>query len=65
VTGSVDIGGVVGASATPTTSPDTKDTSGSSHSGDRLTRLLVLVLGGAVLLGISGATGLYLTRHHG
>jgi hypothetical protein len=64
VTGSVEIGGVVGASETPTTSPDTEDTSGTSRSGDRLTRLLVLVLGGAVLLGISGATGLYLTRHH-
>jgi hypothetical protein len=65
VTGTVDIGGVAAPTETPTTTPDTKDTSGTSHSSDHLTRLLVLVLGGAVLLGISGATGLYLTRHHG
>jgi hypothetical protein len=56
---------VAGATETPTTTPDTKDTSGTSGSGDHLTRLLFLLIGGAVLLGISGATGLYLTRHHG
>ena len=62
VTGGIDIGGVKGApSATTTIRP--KESSSTSNGGDKLTRLLFLVLGGAVLLGISGATGLYLTRH--
>jgi outer membrane biosynthesis protein TonB len=64
VTGSLDIGGVVGAGDPATTAPETTDSSSTSGSGDHLARLLVLVLGGAVLLGVSGATGLYLTRHH-
>ncbi|HUR14002.1 MAG TPA: hypothetical protein VM097_05875 [Mycobacteriales bacterium] len=64
VTGTVVIGGVTGPTDQPTTSPKTEDR--SSTSGNGLGRLLALTLGGAVLLGISGATGLYLTRHrHG
>jgi hypothetical protein len=31
--------------------------------GDNLGRLITFVLGAAVLLGLGGATGLYLTRH--
>jgi hypothetical protein len=42
---------------------DSKDTSSTSGAGDTLTRLLLLVLGGALLLGVSGAAGLYVTRH--
>ena len=66
VTGSIDIGEVQrDPSSTPQPTITPKESS-SSSSGDKLTRLLVLVLGGAVLLGLSGATGLYLTRHrHG
>lgn len=32
-------------------------------ASDKLTTLLVLVLGAALLLGIGGGTGIYLTRH--
>nr|MDP9102263.1 hypothetical protein [Actinomycetota bacterium] len=36
--------------------------SSTASSGGRLNHLIALVLGAAVLLGIGGATGLYLTR---
>ncbi len=64
VSGSVDVGGLAIPSESATPSPDTKASSSAGGSGDRLTRLLVLVLGAGLLLGVGGATGLYLTRHH-
>jgi hypothetical protein len=57
----LDVGGVKGAPS-PTGAAETKDSSNSSGAGSTLTRLLVIVLGGALLLGLSGAAGLYLTR---
>jgi hypothetical protein len=62
VSGSLDVGGVSGVPSTPK-AVDSKDTSSTSGAGDTLTRLLLLVLGGALLLGVSGAAGLYVTRH--
>jgi hypothetical protein len=59
----LDVGGVKGV-PTPTRAVEKKDSSSSSGAGDTLTRLLVIVLGGALLLGLSGAAGLYLTRDH-
>jgi hypothetical protein len=35
---------------------------GGSGSADPLTRLVQLAVGGALLLGVAGGTGLYLTR---
>jgi hypothetical protein len=65
VTGSIDIGGVQRDPESPTPTPalSSDKSSSSSGSGDKLTRLLFLVVGGAVLLGGSGAVGLYVTRH--
>jgi hypothetical protein len=63
VTGSIDVGDVRTESPSPQATLSPKESSSSSSGDGKLTRLLVLVLGGAVLLGVSGATGLYLTRH--
>jgi hypothetical protein len=54
---------VTSDSPTPQPTITPKESSSSSSTGDKLARLFALVLGGAVLLGVSGATGLYLTRH--
>ena len=61
VTGTVNVGRVRPQSPSPTATP--KDSSSYSNPGDTITRVVYLVLGGAVLLGLGGATGLYLTRH--
>ena len=63
MTGSIDVGDVRTESPSPQPTLSPKESSSSSSGDGKLTRLLVLVLGGAVLLGVSGATGLYLTRH--
>jgi hypothetical protein len=47
----------------PTTTLSPDKTSNAPPTHDSFTRLVILVLGGAVLLGLGGATGLYLTRH--
>lgn len=63
VTGGVDIGTL----STPTDSatPATlKPASSKSTSGVGIGKLIGLVVGGALLLGVGGVTGLYLTRHH-
>jgi hypothetical protein len=61
VTPTLDVDGVKGA---PSPTPTVASKDSSSGSGGTLTRLLVVVLGGALLLGLSGAAGLYLTRNH-
>jgi hypothetical protein len=40
-----------------------KAKSASSSTGSKLSQLGWIVIGGAVLLGIGGGAGLYLTRH--
>jgi hypothetical protein len=59
----IDVGGVDGEPS-PTPTVAAKDSSSRSGAGSTLTRLLVLVLGGALVLGLSGAAGLYFTRDH-
>jgi hypothetical protein len=67
VTQVVPVGPATGAlGEEPTPSPSTEPGTASAARStpfDDLGRLLTLVLGAAVLLGIGGATGLYLTRH--
>jgi hypothetical protein len=54
---------VAPTSAAPRPTPvKTKKTSNESRSA-KLARLGWLVIGGAVLLGVGGGAGLYLTRH--
>jgi hypothetical protein len=53
------------ASPTPSASPTAKAVKAkpaASDGGSKLSRLGWLVIGGAVLLGIGGGAGLYLTR---
>jgi hypothetical protein len=62
----MQLSGVTPEPAAPTPAIDADDRASTSHAGRDLSRLAVLVLGAALLLGVSGATGLYLTRHrHG
>ena len=62
VTATFGVGGVTPESPSPSVDP--KESSSSSGLGDHVTLLLALVLGAAVLLGVGGVVGLYLTRHH-
>jgi hypothetical protein len=41
-----------------------KPASSASNAAARLTKIGSVVIGLAVLLGLGGAAGLYLTRHH-
>jgi hypothetical protein len=65
VTGAIGVGGITG-SLSPDDSPRPGKTLAQrgESTDDNLSLLIVLILGAAVLLGASGATGLYLTRHH-
>jgi hypothetical protein len=48
----------------PSPSPVAVPAQEKRDTGSRLNRLVQLLLGGAVLLGLAGGTGLYLTRSH-
>lgn len=62
LTGGVSVGPAELGTPDPQTTPRAENAASSSGSSG-LTRLLTLVLGFGVLLGLAGGTGLYLTRH--
>jgi len=60
----VPVGPATGELGTPTPPAATpRPVARAKGLADNLGRFVTLVLGAAVMLGIGGATGLYLTRH--
>lgn len=63
VTATIVVGRITPGPSEPLTALSPAEAAGVRQPKDPVARLVALVLGSAVLLGLGGATGLYLTRH--
>jgi uncharacterized protein HemX len=65
VTGGVVVGGIPSSTGSPTAtaSPVKAKAAASARSSGRLAGIITFVVAAAVVLGLGGVAGLYLTRH--
>lgn len=63
ITGGVDVDTVPAASPDSSVTAAPVPASSSGKGGDHVRTLITLVVAGALMLGVGGAAGLYLTRH--